>query len=134
MMANLTFDQAKQLSDNFYLLGMAIGDFRYHNWDRLTHEENKELSVTQYSFLKYGEDILAFATTLVMDEVVDSLQKINTITKEINDTIRTLTNIQKGLNVAAAVLILGVAIMNRDTNGIGSSIKDIYETWKSPIA
>jgi hypothetical protein len=132
-MANLNSDQAKQLSDNFYLLGVAIGDFRYHNWGRLAYEENKELSATQYSFLKYGEDILALATTLVMDEVIDSMEKINTITIEINGTIRTLTNIQKGLDLAAAVLILGVAIMNRDTKGIGNSIKGVYETWKGPI-
>jgi hypothetical protein len=131
-MAILNSDQAKQLSDNFYFLGRAIGDFRYHNWDRLTLDENKELSDIQNSILRFGEDILAYATTLVMDEVIDSLDKINTITTEINDTIKTLNNIQKGLNVAAAVLILGVAIMNRDTKGIGNSIKDVYETWKAP--
>jgi hypothetical protein len=82
--------------------------------------------------LRFGEDILALATTLVMDDVVDSLEKINTITTEISGTIKTLNNIQKGLNVAAAVLILGVAIMNRDPKGIGNSIKDVYETWKIP--
>jgi len=131
-MANLNSDQAKQLSDNFYFLGRAIGDFRYYNWDRLTLDENKELSDIQNSVLRFGEDILAYATTLIMDEVVDSLDKINTITTEINDTIKTLNNIQKGLNVAAAVLILGVAIMNRDTQGIGNSIKEVYETWKAP--
>jgi hypothetical protein len=131
-MANLNSDQSKQLSDNFYFLGRAIGDFRYHNWSRLTLDENKELSDLQNSILRLGEDILAFATTLVMDEVVDSLEKINTITTEINGTIRTLNNIQKGLNVAAAVLVLGVAIINRDTKGIGNSIKGIYETWKPP--
>ncbi len=131
-MVNLNSDQAKQLSDNFYFLGRAIGDFRYYNWDRLTLDEKKKLSDIQNSVLRFGEDILAYSTTLIMDEVVDSLEKINTITTEINDTIKTLNNIQKGLNVAAAVLILGVAIMNRDTKGIGNSIKEVYETWKVP--
>jgi hypothetical protein len=131
-MTNLNSDQAQQLSDNFYFLGRAIGDFRYHNWNHLTLDENKELSDLQNSFLRFGEDILALATTLVMDDVVDSLEKINTITTEISGTIKTLNNIQKGLNVAAAVLILGVAIMNRDSKGIGNSIKDVYETWKIP--
>lgn len=131
-MANLNSDQAKQLADNFYFLGRAIGDFRYHNWERLSIAENKELSDIQNSLLRFGEDILTYATTLVMDEVIDSLEKINTITSEIHGTIMTLTNIQKGLNVAAAILILGVAILNRDPSEIGNSIKDVLETWKAP--
>ncbi len=130
-MANLTSDQAKQLSDNFYFLGIAIGDFRYENWDKLSIEENKELSDTQYSLLRQGEDILAASTKLIMDEVADSLGKINTITEEIKGTIKALGNIQKGLNIAAALLILGVAIVNRDTQGIGNSIKDVFETWNA---
>lgn len=133
-MAILTSDQATQLSDNFYFMGMAIGDFRYENWDRLTLDENKELSDNQNSLLRLGEDILAFSTTLVMDEVNDSLAKINTITEEIKGTIKKLGNIQKGLNIAAALLILGVAITKRDTQGIGNSIKDVYETWRAPLS
>jgi hypothetical protein len=33
---------------------------------------------------------------------------------------------------AATVLILGVAIMNRESKGIGNSIQEVYETWKVP--
>ncbi|WP_425638777.1 hypothetical protein ACPUEN_04245 [Algoriphagus yeomjeoni] len=132
-MANLTSDQATQLSDNFYNLAKAIGDFRYENWDKLSFEENKELSETQNMLLQTGEDILAFSTTLIMDETIDSLAKINSIAGEIQDSIKKLNNIQKGLNVAAAILLLGVAIVNRDTKGIGDSIKGVYETWQAPI-
>ena len=132
-MANLTSDQAKQLSDNFYYLAMAIGDFRYENWEELSVDENKELSETQNMLLQTGEDIMAFSTTLIMDEVNASLAKINSIATEIQGTIKKLSNIQKGLNVAAAILLLGVAIVNRDTKGIGNSIKGVYDTWKAPI-
>ncbi|PZX54053.1 hypothetical protein [Algoriphagus chordae] len=133
-MANLTSEQAMQLSDNFYYLGMAIGDFRYENWDRLSLDDNKELSDTQNMLLQQGEDILAYSTTLIMDEVSESLAKINEIATDISGTIKTLHNIQKGLNIAAALLILGVAITNRDTQGIGNSIKDVVNTWKNPLA
>lgn len=132
-MANLTSEQAAQLSDNFYHLANAMLDFRVENWEKLTPDERKELSDTQFAILRCGEDILAYATTLVMDEVADSLGKINSITEEIKGTIKDLKNIQKGLNVAAAILILGVAIINRDPKGIGNSLKDVYETWKAPF-
>ncbi|MEP2347760.1 MAG: hypothetical protein ABJH96_08215 [Algoriphagus sp.] len=132
-MPNLTSEQASQLADNFYYLGMAIGEFRYANWDRLSLEENKELSEMQNSILRCGEDILAYATKLIMDEVATSLVQINTISQEIKGSIKTLKNIQKGLNVAAVILILGVAIVNRKPDEISSSLKDLVDTWNTPL-
>ncbi|WP_339758354.1 hypothetical protein [Algoriphagus aquimarinus] len=131
-MANLTSDQAQQLSDNFFDLSVAITDFRIANWEKLSLEENKELGDTRYKLLKSGEDILAFATTLIMDEVADSLGKINTITEDIKGTIKTLRNIQKGLDVAATLVALGIAIIAKDPQRIGKSIKSVFDTWSAP--
>lgn len=129
-MANLTSTQANKLSDDFFILSRAIADFRYEHWDRLTLDENKKLSETQGAILRFGEDILALSTTLVMNEVTESLAKISAITGEINGTIKTLTSIQKGLNAAAAILVLGAAIVKRDPMAIGDSIRDLFVTWK----
>lgn len=109
---------------------MAIGDFRHQNWDSLTMQENKELSEMQNAILRFGEDILAFSTTLVMDEVSESLARINSITEEIKGTIKTLESIQKGLDAASAILVLGTAIVKRDPMAIGNAIKDLIVTWK----
>ena len=133
-MANLTSEQANRLSDDFFYLSMAITDFRNENWEQLTLEENKELSDMQGAILRLGEDILAFSTTLVMNEVVESLAKISAITEEIQGTIKTLVTIQKGINTAAAVLILGEAILKRDPEEVGNSIKGLVGIWKGPIA
>jgi len=131
-MANLTSDQAQQLSDNFFDLSVAITDFRIANWEKLSLEENKELGETRYKLLKSGEDILALATTLIMDEVADSLGKINTITADIKGTIKTLRTIQKGLDVAATLVALGIAIIAKDPQRIGKSIKSVFDAWTAP--
>ena len=132
-MANLTSKQANQLSDDFFFLSMAIADFRYEHWDRLTLDENRELSEKQNAILRCGEDILAFSTTLVMDEVTESLAKISLITTEIKGTIKRLESIQKGLDAASAILGLGASILKRDPMAIGNAIKDLFVTWKGPI-
>ncbi len=131
-MANLTSDQAQQLSDNFFDLSVAITDFRITNWEKLSLEENKELGDTRYKLLKSGEDILALATTLIMDEVADSLGKINTITADIKGTIKTLRTIQKGLDLAATLVALGIAIIAKDPQRIGKWIKSVFDTWTAP--
>ena len=131
-MANLTSDQAQQLSDNFFDLSVAITDFMITNREKLSLEENKELGDTRYKLLKSGEDILALATTLIMDEVADSLGKINTITADIKGTIKTLRTIQKGLDVAATLVALGIAIIAKDPQRIGKSIKSVFDAWTAP--
>jgi hypothetical protein len=129
-MANLTSAQANKLSDDFFFLGRAIGDFRYQNWNSLTMKENKELSEMQNAILSFGEDILAFSTTLVMDEVAESLARITSVTQEIAGTIKRLESIQKGIDTASAILVLGAAIVKRDPMGIGNAIKDLIVAWK----
>jgi len=129
MMANLTSNQAKQLSENFRFMASAIQEFRRTNWDLLTPDERLKLKETRDELLSKCEDILASSTTLIMDEVSDSLGKIKEVTADIKGTISRLQNIQKGLNVAAALLALGIAITARDPQNISKSIKSVFETW-----
>ncbi|GAB2485019.1 MAG: hypothetical protein EP311_05345 [Cytophagales bacterium] len=130
-MAKLTPEQVRTLSDQFYFLGMAIGEYRYTHWDDLSLEENKELSDSQYAILKSGEDMLAFAAQLVMDEAQTSIQQIQGLTKEIQDTIKDLKNIQKAMDVAAGILVLGAAILEKNPEKIGSNLRGLLELWKS---
>lgn len=129
-MANLTSEQANRLAEEFYLLALSIGDFRYENWDSLSLEENKKLSWMQAEILRTGEDILALSTTLVMDEVGETLQKITSITSDIKATITSLRAIQKGMDTAAAILALGSSILRRDPGAIGNSLKGLFAVWK----
>ena len=86
-MAKLTSKQANELAGNFLGLAQAIGDFRFSNWKELPKEDNQRLGNLQWSILNYGEDILAFSTMLVMDEVKLSLEKIRDISKDIKENI-----------------------------------------------
>jgi len=130
-MANLTAIQANALANNFLGLGQAIGDFRYDNWNELSQPQNQQLSNLQWSILNYGEDILALSTTLVMDDVQTSLDKINNITVEIKATIQQLKNIQKAINVAAAIVTLGGAVISKSPSSIGSALQGMIDSWKT---
>lgn len=130
-MAELTATQANELANNFLGLAQAIGDFRYNNWNELSQPQNQQLGNLQWSILNYGEDILALSTTLVMDDVQTSLDKINNITVEIKATIQQLKNIQKAINVAAAIVTLGGAVISKSPSSIGSALQGMIDTWKA---
>jgi hypothetical protein len=130
-MANLTSKQANELAGNFLGLAQAIGDFRFSNWKELPKEDNQRLGSLQWSILNYGEDILAFSTILVMDEVKASLQKIKDISKDIKENINSIKNIQKGINIAAAIVTLGAAIISKNARSVTDAIDCLAMEWKS---
>lgn len=130
-MDSLTSEQANQLSNNFLGIAQAVGDYRFDNWKNLSEEENKQIGAFQWSLLNYAEDILAFSATLVLDEVSESLNKIQTVTEEIQHTLRKLKNIQKVINIAGASITLGAAIISKDKKAIGEAITHIVECVKA---
>jgi hypothetical protein len=130
-MAKLTAAQANILANQFLGLAQAVGDYRFSNWDKLSKNDNQKLGNLQWSILNLGEDILALSTTLVMDEVKDSLTTISDITLQIKATITKLSNIQKAINVAASVVTLGSAIISKNPQSIIKGIDSLKEAWKA---
>jgi hypothetical protein len=130
-MATLTAQQANNLANNFLGLAQAIGDYRFDNWNTLSKAENQKLGDFQWSILSYGEDILALSTALVMDDVQDSLAQINNVTLEIKETIKSLNQLQKAINVAASIVSLGGAIVSKNPQAIVAGIQSVRETWTS---
>jgi len=130
-MAKLTSKQANELAGNFLGLAQAIGDFRFSNWKELPKEDNQRLGNLQWSILNYGEDILAFSTMLVMDEVKVSLEKIRDISKDIKENINSIKNIQKGINIAASIVTLGAAIISKNARSVTDAIDGLAGAWEA---
>lgn len=129
-MAKLTAQQASSLANNFLGLAQSIGDFRYDNWTTLSKSDNQKLGALQRSILNYGEDVLALSTVLVMNDVADSLTRVNDITAQIKSTIQKLKNIQKVINVATAIVSFGAAIITKDPQAINTSLDGVFDAWK----
>ena len=130
-MAKLTSQQANELANNFLGLAQAIGDFRYNNWFSLSKSENQMLGSLQWSILNSGEDILALSTILVMDDVQASLDKINNITTQIKSNIHALKDIQKGIDIAAAIVTLGASVISRNIQSINDAIAGVAQVWEA---
>lgn len=130
-MATLTAQQASDLANDFLGLAQAVGDFRYTHWNTLTSEENKQLSKLQWSILNYGEDISALSTTLVLDDVSDTLARLDQITTEIRESVNKLANVQKAINLAAIIVALGGAVISKRPQAILDHLDELSNTWNS---
>ena len=124
-MEKLTAQQASDLGKTFLALAQSIGDFRYKNWN---DPQNQQLGNFQWSILNSAEDIFALSATLVMDDVQRDLAKIKDVTNKINESLKTLRNIQKGIDIAAAVVTLGAAIISKSPQGIVDALNGLFKT------
>ena len=132
-MAQLTAQQANDLANQFLALAQAIGDFRYNHWNDLSKVQHQRLASQHWSVLNYGEDILALSTALIMDDVSSSLASIKTITGQIKSTLGTLKDIQKGVDITAAIVMLGAAIISQSPIAIAGAVLELGQRWRTLV-
>jgi len=132
-MAQLTAQQANDLANQFLALAQAIGDFRYNHWNDLSKVQHQRLASQHWSVLNYGEDILALSTALIMDDVSSSLASIKTITGQIKSTLGMLKDIQKGVDITAAIVMLGAAIISQSPIAIAGAVLELGQRWRTLV-
>jgi hypothetical protein len=125
--ANLTEKQALDLAGDFLVLSHEIGQFRINNREVIEPSDNLKLANWQWLILNTGEDIVAYSTTLVMDDVLSTLSLIEKVTSQIKDTIQTMKDIQKGINIAAGIVTLGSSILSGNPLVITESINGLLD-------
>ena len=123
----MTAAQASELAKHFLSLAQSIGDYRFRNWKKLSKKDNQQLGSFQWSVLNFGEDMLAMSTTLVLPKVKNSLTTIEGLTEKVEKTLAGLGKIQHIIQCAAAIVILGGAIMGKDPVAIGKAIQNLAD-------
>jgi len=124
-MANLTSEQVRQLAGDLLRMTNALGDYRYENFELLSEEENMRIKELHNQQLEHVTELYTKSAVLVIDDVENSLGEIAIITQQTLDLYKKLTNVQKILDRATAVLTLAAAVISIDTGKITSSIKDL---------
>ena len=127
----LTPLQANDLANQFLSMAQSIGDFRYQHWNGLSTAQHQRLSSLHRNVLTYGEDILVSSTVLVMEDMEGSLAAIRDVTGQIRSALGSLEDIQKGINVATAIVALGAAIVSRNPLAVAGAIEGLGTSWKT---
>ncbi|MEP3211358.1 MAG: hypothetical protein ABJN95_19385 [Maribacter sp.] len=124
-MRNLNAEEVKQLADNFLQMANALGDYRYNNIDSLTEEEDLTIKSMHNQQLTYTTELYTKSAVLVLEDVQDSLNKIDTITKESQELYKKLTNVQTILDRASSIINLASAILALDLKGVTRNIQEL---------
>ncbi len=129
-MAKLTSKQVNEIANNFLALAQSIGEYRYNHYSTLTDTQNKILRESHKRTLDYSDDLYTLSATLVMNDAKDSLTKLESITKNIKESYKSLEDVQKAINIATSVVTLGASIFSLNPQAIIDSLSNLKDAIK----
>ena len=123
----LTAADALSLSKSFRDLSVAIGDFRFANWDTLGDANRKLLENEEWSILNASSDMVTKAVGLALDESDPAAQKVQGATASALKAVKTLKDISKVIGVATATVGLAAAVISKDPGAIAKNAKAVFD-------
>jgi hypothetical protein len=123
----LTSADALSLSKSFRDLSVAIGDFRFANWDALGDANRKILENEEWSILNASSDMVTKAVGLALDESDPAAKKVQGATASALKAVKTLKDIAKVIGVATATVGLAAAIISKDPGAIAKNAKAVFD-------
>lgn len=128
-MPNLRSRLANELADNYSQIAITIGEYLITNSGSLSDDEKKELKKQYNSIMEISNKLFTLSATLVLEEIKEPLDSLGDITKKIKKDYKLLQNIQKAINVAAAAVKVGNALLKNDLPATADAITKLAKTW-----
>jgi hypothetical protein len=129
----LTSADAFKLSKSFHDLSVAIGEYRFANWNALSEGNRKTLEDEEWSLLNASSDMITKAVGLALDESDPAAQKVQAATAAAQKAVKTLKEVGKVITIATAAVGLGAAIVSKDPGAIAKNAKAVFDAATAPV-
>lgn len=124
----LTDDQMQQLAQAFHDISVAIGQVRLDcikAGASLTDPGIVQLQGYVFSLKNISDNLAVQAANLTLQNADQALQQISVATQTADHALDKLARIDKAVQIASAVIVLGAAITTRDPSQIISAAKSV---------
>lgn len=126
-MPPLTSNDALALSKSYRDLSVAIGDFRFKNWNTLSEGDRKALEDKEWALLNASSDMVTKAVGLTLDESDAAAKKVQGAAATAEKAVKTLKEVRKVITIAAAAVGLAAAIASKDPGAIAKNAKAVLD-------
>lgn len=124
----LTDDQMQQLAQDFHDISVAIGQVRLDAIKAgaaLTDPGIVQLQGYVFSLKNVSDNLAVQSANLTLQNADQALQQISLATKTADHALDRLANIDKAVQIASAIIVLGAAITTRDPSQILGAAKSV---------
>jgi phosphomevalonate kinase len=119
----LTAQEAFDLSKQFRDFAIALGNYRFSNWQSLTLTQKRDIEDEEWSLINASSDMITKAVGLALDESKSSIKLINKSVRKAKRSIKKLKKVSQIITIAAATVGLGAAIVSKDPGSIAKNAK-----------
>jgi phosphomevalonate kinase len=119
----LTAQEAFDLSKQFRDFAIALGNYRFANWQSLTSTQKRDIEDEEWSLINASSDMITKAVGLALDESKSSIKLINKSVRKAKRSIKKLKKVSQIITIAAATVGLGAAIVSKDPGSIAKNAK-----------
>ena len=121
----LTAVQAQELAQEFHDLAAAIGAYRLAQASTLTDTQQYQLQNLQMQCTQYSNSFIAAGLFAEQADLAATLQTIQQQTAVAQKAIATIKAVDKVLQIATAVAVLGASIASLNPSAVGSGIEGL---------
>ncbi len=121
----LTAAQAHELAQEFHDVAAAIGAYRLAQVNNLTDSQQYQLQNQQLLCVQYSNGFITAGLFAQQADLAATLQKIKQQTDAAQQSISTITTIDKVLQIATALAVLGASIASMNPPAVASGIQGL---------
>jgi hypothetical protein len=133
----LTDDQMQQLAQSFHDISVAVGQVRLDAIKAgasLTDARIVQLQGYVFSLKNVSDNLAVQSANLTLQNADQILNQISVATRTTDHALDKLASIDKAVQIASAVIILGAAITTHDPSQIANAAKSIVTTCGASIS
>jgi ribosome maturation protein Sdo1 len=119
----LTAQEAFDLSKQFRNFAIALGNYRFANWQSLTPTQRRDIEDEEWSLINASSDMITKAVGLALEESEASVHSIKKSVSKAKKAIKKLQKVKGIIEIAAAMVRLGAAIVSKDPGSIAKNTK-----------
>jgi hypothetical protein len=127
MMDQISSAQLQTLSQQFLDMGNAILRFR-ENATIITDDQDSALEQLQNELLDNSQKLATMSAIASGQEAANAVASLSQVNSQITDTIKTLADVQKVIDIATAALKVVVAVVSMQPGTIVDSIGGLVTT------
>jgi hypothetical protein len=133
----LTDDQMQQLAQFFHDISVAIGQVRLDAIKAgasLTDSQIVQLQGYVFSLKNVSDNLAVQSANLTLQNADQALQQIAVATQTADHALDKLADIDRAVQIASAVIVLGAAITTRDPSQILGAAKSVISACSVSVS
>ncbi len=121
-------NEAKELGRVFREMSVALGDYRFDNWSKLSQKRRSNIESLEWTLLNYSSDFINQYVGIILEDAEISLTNILQATEGAAEVIASIKSYKKTIYIVTSVVELAAAVVTKNPIVITSAVSNLLSS------